>query len=49
VQAGSRTLVYSGTINSEVLEDTLMLSLTVDGRRMLQTYSLLFRFEIDEG
>ena len=49
VQAGSRTLVYSGTINSAVLEDTLMLSLTADGRRMLQTYSLLFRFEIDEG
>ena len=49
VQAGSRTLVYSGTINSAVLEDTLMLSLTVDGRRMLQTYNLLFRFEIDEG
>lgn len=49
VQSGSRTLVYSGTINSAVLEDTLMLSLTVDGRRMLQTYNLLFRFEIDEG
>ena len=49
VQAGSRTLVYSGTINSAVLEDTLMLSLTVDGRRMLQAYNLLFRFEIDEG
>ncbi len=48
VQSGNRTLVYSGTINSAVLEDTLMLSLTVDGQRMLQTYSLLFRFEIDE-
>ena len=49
VQSGNRTLVYSGTINSAVLEDTLMLSLTVDGQRMLQTYNLLFRFEIDEG
>lgn len=48
VQSGNRTLVYSGTINSAVLEDTLMLSLTVDGQRMLQTYNLLFRFEIDE-
>ena len=49
VQSGNRTLVYSGTINSAVMEDTLMLSLTVDGQRMLQTYNLLFRFEIDEG
>jgi hypothetical protein len=49
VQSGNRTLVYSGTINSAVLEDTLTLSLTVDGQRMLQTYNLLFRFEIDEG
>ena len=49
VQSGNRTLVYSGTINSDVMEDTLMLSLTVDGQRMLQTYNLLFRFEIDEG
>jgi len=49
VQSGNRTLVYSGTINSDVMEDTLMLSLTVDGQHMLQTYNLLFRFEIDEG
>jgi hypothetical protein len=49
VQSGNRTLVYSGTINSAVLEDTLALSLTVDGKRMLQSYNLLFRFEIDEG
>ena len=49
VQSGNRTLVYSGKINSDVMEDTLLLSLTVDGQRMLQTYNLLFRFEIDEG
>jgi hypothetical protein len=49
VQSGSRTLVYSGTITSAVLEDTLILTLTVDGRRMLQTYNLMFRFEFDEG
>jgi hypothetical protein len=49
VQSGSRALVYSGIITSAVLEDTLLLSITVDGKRMLQTYNLLFRFEIDEG
>jgi hypothetical protein len=48
VLSGSRTLVWSGTINAPVLEDTLMLSLAVDGRQMRQTYNLLFRFEIDE-
>ena len=49
VQSGSRTLVYSGAIRTPVLEDTLMLSLAVDGKQMRQTYNLLFRFEIDEG
>lgn len=48
VQSGSRTLVWSGTITAPVLEDTLMLSLAVDGRQMRQAYNLLFRFEIDE-
>lgn len=48
VQSGSRTLVYSGAITAPVLEDTLMLSLAVDGKQMRQTYNLLFRFEIDE-
>ncbi len=49
VQSGSRTLVYSGAITTPVLEDTLLLSLAVDGKQMRQTYNLLFRFEIDEG
>jgi hypothetical protein len=48
VQSGSRTLVYAGTITAPVLEDTLVLSLAVDGRQMRQTYNLQFRFEIDE-
>jgi hypothetical protein len=48
VQSGSRTLVFAGTIASPVLEDTLVLSLAVDGRQMRQTYNLQFRFEIDE-
>jgi hypothetical protein len=48
VQSGSRTLVYTGAITAPVLEDTLMLSLAVDGKQMRQTYNLLFRFEIDE-
>ncbi len=48
VQVGGRTQVYAGPISAAVLEDTLTLSLTVDGTQMRQPYNLLFRFEIDE-
>jgi len=45
---GSRTLVYSGPITTPFIEDTVQLTISVDGRRMLQTYPVNFHFEIDE-
>ncbi|HWX70020.1 MAG TPA: hypothetical protein VNY25_09990 [Steroidobacteraceae bacterium] len=46
--AGSRTLVYAGLITTPFIEDVVQLTLTVDGRRMAQTYPVNFRFEMDE-
>jgi hypothetical protein len=46
--AGSRTLVYAGPITTPFIEDVVQLTLTVDGRRMDQAYSVNFRFEMDE-
>ena len=48
VRVGGRTQVYAGPVTTAVLEDTLTLTLTVDGTQMRQPYNLLFRFEIDE-
>jgi hypothetical protein len=48
VAAGSRTLVYSGPITAPFIEDDVQLTITVDGRRMAQTYPVNFRFEMDE-
>jgi len=48
VTSGGRTLVYSGPITTPFIEDVVQLTITVDGRRMLQTYPVNFRFEIDE-
>jgi hypothetical protein len=48
VSAGSRTLVYSGPISTPFIEDVMQLTVLVDGRRMLQTYPVNFRFEMDE-
>lgn len=45
---GSRTLVYAGPITTPFMEDGVQLTITVDGRRMLQAYPVNFRFEIDE-
>jgi len=49
VSAGSRALVYSGPITSAFIEDVVTLTITVDGRRMSQTYPVNFRFEMDEN
>ena len=46
--AGYRTLVYAGPITTPFIEDVVQLTITVDGRRMLQTYPVNFRFEMDE-
>ena len=48
VSSGGRTLVYAGPITAPFMEDVVRLTITVDGRRMLQTYPVNFRFEIDE-
>jgi hypothetical protein len=48
VTSGSRTLVYAGPITGPFLEDLVQLTVTVDGRRMLQSYQVNFRFEMDE-
>jgi hypothetical protein len=45
---GSRTLVYAGPITTPFMEDVVQLTITVDGRRMLQAYPVNFRFEMDE-
>jgi hypothetical protein len=48
VAAGGRTLVYVGPITTPFLEDVVQLTVTVDGKRMLQSYQVNFRFEMDE-
>jgi hypothetical protein len=48
VAAGGRTLVYAGPITAPFMEDVVQLTVTVDGRRMLQSYEVNFRFEMDE-
>lgn len=45
---GTRSLVYAGPITTPFIEDVVQLTITVDGRRMLQNYPVNFRFEIDE-
>ncbi|HXZ49174.1 MAG TPA: hypothetical protein VEG27_09135 [Usitatibacter sp.] len=45
--SGNRTLVYSGLIRSSLLEDTIVLKLSADGRRLIAPLSLQFYFEID--
>jgi hypothetical protein len=45
---GSRALVYSGPITTPFIEDMVLLTLTVDGRRMRQSYPVNFHFEMDE-
>lgn len=44
---GERTLVYSGTILTERLEDTLQLTLRADGDRMPDFSQATFSFEIE--
>ena len=44
---GERTLVYSGVINSDRLEDTFRLSIQADGERVERPQALAFSFEIE--
>lgn len=45
--SGNRTLVYSGPIRSALLEDTIVLRIWTDGRRLASAQRLDFYFEID--
>jgi hypothetical protein len=45
--SGNRTLVYTGPIRSNMIEDTLALKLQADGRRLAALQRLQFHFEID--
>ncbi len=45
--SGNRTLVYSGPIRSKFIEDTIVLTLQADGRRLTSAQRLQFQFEID--
>ena len=45
--AGGRALVYTGPITGPFFEDVVLLTITVDSRRMSQAYPVNFRFEMD--
>jgi hypothetical protein len=49
LQAGERMLVYAGPIESDVIEDTMRLTLQTGGRRLVRSEQVLFSFEIDVG
>ena len=45
--SGNRTLVYAGPIRANIIEDTIVLRLQADGRRLAAPQRLQFYFEID--
>ena len=45
--SGNRTLVFAGPVRTPLLEDTIVLKLTADGRRLVSPQRLQFHFEID--
>ena len=47
VRSGARTLVYDGTVSTALLEETMELVLTTDGRALVSPQTLHFHFEID--
>ena len=47
VRSGSRTLVFAGPIRTSVIEDTILLRISTDGRRLASPQRLDFQFEID--
>ena len=47
VVPGQRTLVYSGSITQDRLDETLALQIRADGTRMTASQRLNFHFEID--
>jgi hypothetical protein len=47
LRSGSRTLVFAGPIRTSLLEDTILMRIVTDGRRLVQPQRLDFSFEID--
>jgi hypothetical protein len=45
--SGQRTIVYSGPIRTPVLEDTFVVKVQTDGKRLASPQRLDFHFEID--
>ena len=45
--SGNRTLVFAGPVRAALLEDTIVLKLSADGRRLVAPQRLQFHFEID--
>jgi hypothetical protein len=47
VLSGERTLVYSGPVRSQLIEDTFIVKVEADGKRLSMPQRLEFTFEID--
>jgi hypothetical protein len=47
VRSGARTLVFEGRVPAAVLEETIDLALSTDGRGLLGPQTLQFSFELD--
>ncbi|HET9576736.1 MAG TPA: hypothetical protein VFP44_02855 [Usitatibacter sp.] len=47
VRSGNRTLVFAGPIRASLIEDTILLRVATDGRRLGSPQRLEFHFEID--
>jgi len=47
LRSGGRTIVFAGQIDSNMLEDTLVLRIRTDGELLQRVESLDFRFEIE--
>jgi hypothetical protein len=47
VRSGGRSLIYNGPVTAAILEETIDLTLTTDGRNLVSAQSLQFYFEAD--
>jgi hypothetical protein len=47
MRSGERVLVYSGPVTSRTLEESILLVITADGRRVARPQALQFFFEVD--
>ena len=47
LRSGDRTLVFNGMVPSDMLEDTIHLTIRADGNQLVRTERLEFSFEID--